>query len=81
MVSEGNEEDLFDVPVVATAQEQAQQPSNENTDGNNNTNNNDDDEQQDMPDELHRIVDATTTSGTTVQGDDWQLFQTLWMAT
>ena len=70
VVSEGNEEDLFDVPVVATAQEQAQQPSNENTDGNNNTNNNNDDEQQDMPDELHRIVDATTTSGTTVQGDD-----------
>ena len=23
-----------------------------------------------MPDELHRIVDATTMSGTTVQGDD-----------
>ena len=53
VVSEGNEEDLFDVPVAATAQEQAQQPSNENTDGNNNTNNNNDDEQQDMPDELH----------------------------
>ena len=70
VVSEGNEEDLFDVPVVATAQEQAQRPSNENTDGNNNTNNNNDAEQQDMPDELHRIVDATTTSGTTVQGDD-----------
>ena len=69
VVSEGNEEDLFDVPVVATAQEQAQQPSNENTGGNNNTNNNNNDEQQDMPDELHRIVDATTTSGTTVQGD------------
>ena len=70
VVSEGNEEDLFDVPVVSTAQEQAQQPSNENTGGNNNTNNNNNDEQQDMPDELHRIVDATTTSGTTVQGDD-----------
>ena len=70
VVSEGNEGDLFDVPVVATAQEQAQQPSNENTDGNNNTNNNNDDEQQDMPDELHQIVDATTTSSTTVQGDD-----------
>ena len=77
VVSEGNEEDLFDVPVVATAQEQAQQPSNENTDGNNNTNNNDDDEQQDMPDELHRIVDATTTSGTTVQGDDLAIVSNL----
>ena len=31
--SKGNKGDLFDVPVVATAQEQAQQPSNENTDG------------------------------------------------
>ena len=70
VVSEGNEEDLFDVPVVATAQEQAQQRNNENTDGNNNTNNNNNEEQQDMPDELHRIVDATTTSGTIVQGDD-----------
>ena len=77
VVSEGNEEDLFDVPVVATAQEQAQQPSNENTDRNNNTNNNDDDEQQDMPDELHRIVDATTTSGTTVQGDDLAIVSNL----
>ena len=70
MVSEGDKGDLFDVPVVATAQEQAQQPSNKNTDRNNNTNNNNNDEQPDMPDEFHRIVDATTTSGTTVQGDD-----------
>ena len=70
VVSEDNKGDLFDVPVVATAQEQAQQPSNENTDGNNNTNNNNNDQQQDMPDELHRIVDATTMSGTTVQGDN-----------
>ena len=77
VVSEGNEEDLFDVPVVATAQEQAQQPSNENTAGNNNTNNNNDDEQQDMPDELHRIVDATTMSGTTVQGDDLAIVSNL----
>ena len=77
VVSEGNEEDLFDVPVVATAQEQAQQPSNENTDGNNNTNNNNDDEQQDMPDELHRIVVATTMSGTTVQGDDLAIVSNL----
>ena len=57
---------LFDQEVPAGIQAQEpQQPNtgNENAANNNNNNNNNDYEDQDLPEELQRIVNATTAAG------------------
>ena len=75
----GNKEDFFDqeVPVRVIAQEQ-QQPTagNENV-ANNDNNNNNNDEEQGLTEELHRIVNETTTAGVGVQRNDMAMVRNL----
>ena len=82
VTTEGNKEDFFDQedPVGVVAQEQ-QQPNtgNENAanNDNNDNNNNDDDEEQGLTEELHQIINATTTAGVGVQGDNLAMLHNL----
>ena len=70
VTTEESKEDFLDqeVPVGVVAQEQ-QQPNTGNENAANN-NNNDDEEEQGLTEELHRIVNATTTADVGVQGDN-----------
>ena len=69
IATEGRQEDFFDQEVPAGIQAQEpQQPNTGNKNAANNNNNNNDSEGHDLPEELQRIVNATTAAG--VQGDD-----------
>ena len=77
MTTEGNKEDFFDQEVLVgvVAQEQ-QQPNTGNENAANNDNNNDD-EEQGLTEELHQIVNAPTTAGVGVQGNDLAMVHNL----
>ena len=78
VTTEGRQEDFFDQEIPAGVQAQEpQQPNTGNENALNNNNNNNDHEEQDLPEELQRIVNATTAAGG--QETMWRWCVILWM--